>query len=196
MGKQTGTMGPYAVALQGEDLLDAVAKGRVYSVCNQAGVTSQAGLSATTPVLTLANPLGSGVKGRLWYAGAVFSVVFAAVAAIYLAVGTNAAGAAVTGTKTTAHRRTRLGGADDQGNAIQAFLAATLPAAPVAIALLGMGGTGAVNLLPISLPVGRWFNGAIDIMPGTNVTIQTGAASGASGMWCDFIWEEVELNAK
>lgn len=188
-----GTIGPHIVSLEEDSLEAAVARGRVFAVANQAGVTSQAGLSATTPVLTLANPIDSGVKGRLWYAGAVFTVVFAAVAAIYLAVGTGAAGAAVTGTLTTTHRRTRLGGLLAQGNSITALLAATLPAAPVAVALLGMGGTGAVNLLPISQPVGRWFNGAIEIMPGTNVTIQTGSASGASGTWCDYIWEEVDL---
>ena len=188
-----GTIGANAVELEAKDFQAAVGRGRVFGVASQAGVTSQAGLSGTTPVLTLANPAGSGVKGKLWYAGATFSVIFAAVAAIWVAVGTNTIAAVVTGTKTTAHRRTRLGGVDDQGNAIQPFLAATLPAAPVAIAILGMGSTSAVNLFPQIPVMGRWFNGAIEIMPGTNLSIQSSAASGAAGMWNDYIWEEEDL---
>lgn len=191
--KTKGTIGPHVVALEDGDLERAVAKGRVYAVCNQAGVTSQVGLSATTPVLTLYNPPGSGVKGKLWYAGAVFSVAFATAGAVFLAAGTDAATAATTGTVTTAQRRTRLGGLLAQGNAIQPLLAATLPAAPVAVALLGVGLTGAITTLPVTPTLGRWFRGVIEIMPGTNLSIQTGVASGASGTFCEYIWEEEDL---
>lgn len=193
MAKQVGTIGGNQVALETFDFQAAVAKGRVYSVANQTGVATQAGLSATTPVLTLANPAGSGVKGKLWYAGATFNVIFAAIAAVFVAVGTDTAAAAVTGTATTAHRRTRLGGLVAQGNSIQAFLAATLPAAPVAIAILGSGSTGAVVIETTIKPLERWFNGAIEIMPGTNLSIQTSAASGAVGTLCEYIWEEEAL---
>ncbi len=191
--KVLGTIGANAVNLEQQDLQEAVARGNVYMVANQAGVTSQAGLSATTPVLTLANPLGSGVKGKLWFTGATFTVVFGTVGAIFVAVGTDLNGAAVTGTLTTAHRRTRLGGLLAQGNKIAALLAATLPSAPVAISLLGAGLTGAVNLFPQIAVLGRWYNGAIEIMPGTNLSLQTGVASGASGMFCEYLWEEEAL---
>ena len=123
---------------------EAVERGNVYGVANQAGVTSQAGLSVTTPVLTLSNPAGSGKKGVLWYAGAVFSVAFATVGAIFVAAGTNVNAAAVTGTLTTAHRNLKLGSA--ASNAIKAYLAATLPAVPVAVAILGVGLTGAITI--------------------------------------------------
>ena len=168
-------------------------EGRVFTVCNQAGVTSQAGLSATTPVLTLANPAGSGVRGRLWFAGATFTVAFATAGAVWLAAGTNTVAAAVTGTLTTAHRKTKLGGIDSQGNRINAFLAATLPAAPVAISLLGVGLTGAITTVPHLQNMGRWYNGCVSIEPGTNISIQTGVASGASGMFCEYVWEEEEI---
>lgn len=170
---------------------DAVERGNVYSVCSQAGVTSQAGLSATTPVLALANPTGSGVNGVLWFAGCSFTVVFAAIAAVWLAAGTNVAAAAVTGTLSTTHRNLKLGAG--AGNKINAFLAGTLPAAPVGVALLGVGLTGAVNLMPQLPTMGRWFNGGIILAPGTNLSIQTSAASGASGTWCEYIWEEVAV---
>lgn len=191
--KVLGKIGPHDVNYEFHDLVRAVARGRVYSVANQTGVASQAGLSATTPVLTLANPAGSGVKGRLWYASAVFLVAFAAAAAVWLAVGSNTVAAVVTGTVTTAHRRTRLGSVDTQGNSIQAFLAATLPAAPVAVSVLGAGLTGAITLATAVPPMERWYNGVFEIMPGANVSIQTSTASGALGMLCEYIWEEEDL---
>jgi hypothetical protein len=171
--------------------MEAVEQGNVYAVANQTGVASQAGLSATTPVLTLANPAGSTKKLAVWYVGCVFNVVFAAIASVFVAVGTNTALAAVTGTLTTAHRNLKLG----SGGApvARTFLAATLPAAPVAIGLLGAGLTGAVVLLPSTPMLERWYNGALILLPGTNLSLQTEAASGAAGMLCEYIWEEVDL---
>lgn len=180
-----------------DDFVAAVERGRCFAVCNQTGVTSQAGLSATTPVMSLYNPAGSGVRGRLWYAGAVFEVAFGAAAAIFLAVGTNTIAAAVTGTLTTTHRNLKLGSmgavAGAQGNRVVPLLAATLPAAPVAIALLGVGLTGAITTVPTSAPTGRWFNGAVTIEPGCNISVQTNTASGSAATLIEFIWEEVDL---
>lgn len=169
---------------------EAVRNGGVFAVANQAGVTSQAGLSATTPVLTLANPVGSGVNCVLWYAGASFSVAFAAASAVWVAVGTNLAAAAVTGTLTTTHRNLLLGGGSP---AVVPMLAATLPAAPVAISLLGMGLTGAITTVPQLQTLERWFNGSIILQPGANLSIQTSTASGASATFCEYIWEEVPV---
>ena len=169
---------------------EAVLNGQVYAVANQTGVTSQAGLSATTPVLTLYNPLGSGKNAVIWYAGAIFLVAFAAASAIYVAVGTDVQSAAVTGTLTTDHRNLKLG--MTQSPAVRTYLAATLPAAPVAIALLGAGLTGAITTAPAIKPIGRWFNGSMVLKPGTNLSIQTSTASGASATLCEYIWEEVD----
>lgn len=171
----------------------AVERGTVFSVCNQTGVASQAGLSATTPVLTLANPAGSTVSGRLWMASAHFEVAFAAAASVWLAAGTNTVAAAVTGTLTTAHRNLKFRGTGAQGNTLTPLLAATLPAAPVAIDTLGVGLTGAITTAPTQLPMVKWYNGAILIQPGCNISIQTSTASGALGTLCSYIWEEVAL---
>lgn len=184
------TNGSLAVMGGGAYFQEAVRNGNVFGVCNQAGVTSQAGLSATTPVLTLANPAGSGVNCVLWYASASFSVAFAAASAVWVAVGTNTAAAAVTGTLTTAHRNLLLGGGNPS---VVPMLAATLPAAPVAISLLGMGLTGAITTVPQLQVMERWFNGAIILQPGTNLSIQTSTASGASATFCEYIWEEVPV---
>ena len=167
---------------------EAVLRGNTYGVCSQAGVTSQAGLSATTPVLTLANPSGSGVNAVLWYAGATFSVAFAAAAAVWVA---HSAVPAALATLSTSHRNLKIGGA--QGNKVKALLACTLPAAPVGVSLLGMGLTGAITTQPTSQTLGRWFNGGIIIEPGQAISIQTGTASGTSGTFCEYIWEEVAV---
>ena len=170
----------------------AVERGRVFGVANQTGVTSQAGLSATTPVLTLYNPAGSGKSGRLWMAAAHFEVAFGAAASVWLCANTNTVAAAVTGTLATAHRNLKLGGVQ-QGNVIVAFLAATLPAAPVAIDLLGVGLTGIITTVPALLPMTKWYNGGVLIQPGTAISIQTSTASGTNGTLCSYFWEELDL---
>lgn len=170
-------------------LREAALRGKAFAVAAQAGVTTQAGLSATTPALTLYNPAGSGVNGLLHYAGACMAVANAAAAAVWLAANTNVTAAAVTGTNTTAHRNLKLGGA---APALTPLLAATLPAAPVGVCLLGMGLTGAITTVPGLTPFCRWFDGSLVITPGTAISIQTSTASGASGLWCEYVWEEID----
>ena len=186
---QTDSVGRLLVNQYAAAYQKAVESGSVYSVVNQAGITTQAGLSATTPALTLYNPVGSGVKGVLLYAGCVNTVVFAAASVIWLGANTNLSAAAVTGTLTTAHRNSNLGVA--AGNKITAYLAATLPAAPVAISILGVGLTGAITTIPQIPTLGRHFDGAIIIGEGAALSFQTSTASGASGFFGEFIWFEI-----
>lgn len=168
---------------------NAVEIGNVFGVCSQAGVTSQAGLSLTTPVLTLYNPASSGKNLVLWYAGVTFTVAPATAGAVWVAVNTNTAAAATTGTLTTAHRNMKLGTGVNM--VAQPLLAATLPAAPVAISILGVNFTGAITTVPMAQTLERWFNGSIILKPNTALSIQTGVASGASGTFCEYIWQEV-----
>jgi hypothetical protein len=171
------------------DFQEAVDQGNVFAVANQAGVASQAGLSVTTPVLTLVNPIGNTKKLAVWYVGCVFNVVFAAVAAVFVAVGVNTV--VVAGTLTTAHRNMKVGSSVAPSGI--PLLAATLPVVPVAIGLLGSGLTSAVNLFPVTAMLEKWYKGALILMPGTNLSLQTLAASGAAGMFCEYIWEEIAL---
>jgi hypothetical protein len=198
-GLYNGTVKKVALDAEGNVLVsmsetkyeNLVLDGSVYSVANQTGITTQAGLSATEPALTLYNPAGSGVNGVLIYAGCVQTVAFAAASVIWLGANTNVVAAAVTGTLTTAHRNGFLGKA--AGNNIQALLAATLPAAPVAIATLGVGLTGAITTTPSREPLGRFFDGSIIIAPGTAISFQTSTASGATGFFGEFVWKEVAI---
>lgn len=169
---------------------EAVSRGNCFAVANQAGVATQAGLSATTPVLTLFNPKESGVNAVIMYAGAIFSVAFAAAAAVWLAANMNVAAADTTGTEATP-RNLLLG--NNKRASIQAFTAATLPAAPIAIAQLGVGLTGAITTVPTGAPIGRWFDGGVILKPGSAVSIQTSTASGAAATFCEYIWEEVPI---
>jgi hypothetical protein len=171
-------------------MYEAASRGNVFAVANQTGFTSQAGLSATTPGLTLFNPKGSGVNGVLLYAGVIQTVAFAAASTIMLAANVNIAAADVTGTEATP-RNTLLG--NNKKSAIQAYTAATLPAAPVAIAHLGSGLTGAITTVPAQAAIGRLFDGAIILAPGSAISIQTSTASGASGLFAEYVFEEVPL---
>ena len=177
-----------------DDFAAAVEDGNVFGVCNQAGATMAAGLSLTTPLLTLANPAGSGVHGRLWYAGFVNEGIVTAAGSVLLAAGTNTIAAVVTGTLTTAHRNLKLGGLNAQGNKIVPFTLATLPAVPVAVALLGVQLTGALTTVPGFNALGRWFNGSIMIEPGCNLSIQSLANINSAGL-AEFIWEEVQIQS-
>lgn len=169
---------------------EAVRMGRAFWVANQSGVTTQAGLSATTPVLTLANQAGSGVNLILWFAGLELSVVNVAAAIVWLAANSNAAAAAVTGTPAVPVNAL-IG--STVASAAKPFTAATLPAAPTAICSLGVGLTGAITTAPGQATFGRWFDGSIVVAPGGALSFQTSTASGASSSFGTFAWEEVPI---
>ena len=188
-GTGVPSMTAYGSAIVQDDFTAAVNAGRMFAICSQAGVTSQAGLSATTPVLTLYNS-SSTVNCRLWYAGCTVTVSAATAGAVWLAANTVTSAAAVTGTAATAMRNMKLGGS---APSITPLLAATLPAAPVGLCILGVLKTGAITTIPEQPAMGRWFNGGLIVANGTAITIQTGVASGASGLFCEYIWEEVAV---
>lgn len=170
---------------------EAVMRGNCYTTANQTAGTTQAGLSGTTPVLTLFNPKGNNKVGVLLYAGATFIVANAAGSAIWLAANVNVAAAAVTGTAATVSN-CALGNGNSPS--LLAFTAATLPATPIAISQLASGVTGAVTTIPYLLPAGRFFDGSIILLPGSAISIQTSTASGA-GTFCEYVWEEIVATA-
>jgi hypothetical protein len=110
---------------------------------------------------------------------------------VFVAVNTNILAAAVTGTATTTHRNLLLGSA--QTPSLQTFLAAALPAAPVAIAQLGVGLTGAITTTPTQQMMEEWFDGSLILSPGTALSIQTRAASGTSSTFCTYFWQEIDI---
>lgn len=180
-----------------DSMAAAAERGRLFIVCLQSPDAMAAGLSLTTPVLTLYNPAGSGVTGRLWMASWVNEVANTAALTVWLAAGTNTVGATTTGTITTAHRNMKLGGITpaSQGNKIVALENATLPAAPVGIDFIGCGLTGAITVRASVPALTKWYYGAVLIQPGTNISLQASTATAAASSTVSFIWEECDLIA-
>lgn len=172
---------------QGESkYAEAVDRGNVYLVANQTTVTTQAGLSATTPALTIANRVGSGKIVKVWEARAVGLVAAAAGAAIWACLGGYSA-TAVTETTAATVRNAKTGDASAP-TGVACLAVATLPAAPVAIVQLGAQYTGAITTTPVGHPFGYWFDGALWIREGYNFSIQT---STATTLFCSYIIEVV-----
>lgn len=167
---------------------EAVERGNVYVTANQTTVTTQAGLSATTPALTIANRVNSGKSVRLWYVSCTSLVAASAAAAIWATLGGYSA-TLVTET-TLATVRNMKTGDSSQPPGVAALSVATLPAAPVAIGQLGAQTTAAITTGPIGSHYERWYNGALRIAPGYNFSIQT---STASTLFCEYMFEVVDL---
>lgn len=164
----------------------AVLEGDVYIGANAGGtpVTTQAGLSATTPALTLYNPTGSGVNLILMTVTVDITTAPAAAAGLMLAY--NTASTTAPATTTAATVTNALLGTAKQPNG-QCYRIATLGAAPVAIRFIG-GTTGAAAISGVQL-IDK-VNGEIIIGPGVAVSIQ---ATSAAAILASFSWEEEPL---
>lgn len=161
---------------------DPVLRGRVFTACNQAAVTSGAGLSATVATLSLTNPVASTVNLVLLDVGFTFSTAAAAATSVYLAA-TLASLTQVVHTTAVTVRSALWTGAAATGNVGLADSVATLPAAPLIVrTLLGAGTTG------LGPSVGKDdIGGAFILTPGTACVIQ---ASAAAVGFCHMTWEE------
>src|SRR3990167_7493306 len=148
---------------------ESVVAGSVYIGANLGGtpVTTQAGLSATTPALTLYNPVGSGVNLILMSVTVDITTSPAAAAGLMLAY--NLASAAAPATTTLANVTNALIGTSKQP-AGQCYRIATLATAPLACRFIG-GTTGAAAISGVQL-VDR-VEGEIIIGPGVAVSIQS-----------------------
>lgn len=174
---------------QGAAAFDAaVERGNVYVAANQTTVATAAGLSATTPALTIANRVGSGKIVRVWYVSASGLVAATAAAQIWATLGGYSA-TAVTETTAATVRNMKTGDAS-MPPGVACLAVATLPAAPVAIGQLGAQLTGIITTVPVVAPFERWYNGALRIAAGYNFSIQS---STATTLFCEYIFEVVDL---
>lgn len=168
-------------------------RGNLWYCANAAGtsVTTQAGLSVTTPMLTLYNPINSGknlvlieVNVTPTAAPAAAAGFMIAVSSAIAAVGQGTAGAIVSATAGTI-QNAQTGSL--ASSAAQCFRISTLPFVPVAVRYFG-GTTGAAAIS------GAMFTDAVDgkiiVSPGSAISIQT--TSAVAGI-AHFLWEEVPL---
>lgn len=164
----------------------AVYDGNVYTGANPAGtaVTTQAGLSATTPVLSLYNPIGSGVNLVLWKTNIVLVAAPAAASTIMLAF--NLASAAAPSSLTSANITNNLIGNAATSKGLCSRVS-TLAATPVAFEYLATA--TAASLVAYDNNV-FWHDGAFILVPGACISVQT---TTAASMLAGFTWEEVEI---
>lgn len=167
---------------------EQVVRGNTFYCANPAGtsVTTQAGLSLTTPALVLYNPINSGKNLVLLEASVEPTAAPAAAAGFMIAV--SSAGAAGGPTVTTAGTiQNALLGAGSAVGVAQCYRVSTLTGAPVAVRYIG-GTTGAAAI------GGAVFNdptdGKIIVSPGTSISIQ---ATSAAAIIAHFLYEEVPL---
>ena len=168
---------------------EAVYRGNCYAVADQTAKTMPAGLSTAPTTVTLFNPKGNNKLAVIWFGGVVTLVATTAAAAIWVAANNNIAAAAVTGTAGVP-ANCLIGNGNTPS--ILTFTAATLPAAPVAIDVLGAFLTGAITVDTQVAALGKWYDGALIIAPGGALSFQasTASAAGAFGSW---IWEEIPI---
>ncbi len=169
----------------------AVSQGNCFMVADQSGAQMPAGLSASPVNVTLFNPKGNNKFGVLWYAGLTSIVAPAAAATIWVASNSNVAAAATTGT--VANPQNCQAGNQNRST-ISVFTTATLPAAPIAIAVLGALLTGAITTITQAAALSRWFDGSVLILPGASLSFQASTQSGAAGTFGEWIWEERPLS--
>lgn len=164
--------------------MQSVFDGVMYTGANALAtpVTTQAGLSATTPALTLYNPIGS--LFNLVLVRLNISITAAPAAAVAFALANNASNAAAPSTTTTATITSNMVGlpAAPVG---QCYRIATLAAAPTAFHYLG-GTTGAAAIGGFKLDDD--FDGLFVIPPGVAVSIQ---ATSAAAILASLSWKEI-----
>lgn len=182
---------------------EAVLNGNVFIGSNAFGtpVTPQAGLSPTTPVLTLYNPINSPVNLVLWEFQVSCTTVQAAQGTLMLAYNMPAitgvvkapftvTNAQVTNAILSAGFAQSATSTQNQGAWGQCYAVCTLIATPVAFRYsfcLEFGTSVAVGMFQAV----DHIDGAVVIPPGIAVSIQSAAAT---PLVAGFVWEEVPIS--
>ena len=156
---------------------EAALRGNTYTCSNPAGsaVTTQSGLSVTTPALVVWNPIGSGVMVALNTVTATYTSVTSTTTFI-LAVSTGPQSAPATVTNGNLFNN-KIGSAI-LGQA-QCYRVSTLQAAPLAIRYFGVAGTGngVAGMASSFGTVVDHVDGEVILAPGELATIQTSSAA-------------------
>jgi hypothetical protein len=182
-GLRSTPLGALMVGSMHAPFYEAVSRGRVYCACNQASITFGTGLTATGVTFHLSNPASSPVNLSILHCGVTFITSTTAGSLVYAANVVPTAADVVHGTPGVV-RNAKLGGAAGYG---LFDVAATLPAAPVAIRTLASGFTTNANI-----SVHDYVNGAIVVAPGCTLSIQ-GITIVGTGL-IDMCWEECALS--
>lgn len=187
---RAGKLGEQIVSALHGRYYEQVYRRNVFNAANQAGATTSVGLATTYTGLVLSNNVGNGVNLVVLKVGIAFPVAVAAGLVYGLMVGYNGSTSVTHTTPSTTLRNSFLGGASAVGTV---DTAATLPTAPTVSHIFGAIGTAAITA-PATLPPSFYdLEGSIILPPGGYCAIYTSAASGSSGMFGSFTWEEVPV---
>lgn len=164
------------------DMYEQAFKGNLYSVTNQAAVTTTAALATTWTGLAIANPAGSGVNLVLrTFSCAQYAV--GAAGAVGVMVGTGAAAGSLT------VRSARTGAA--YAGVTTASAGATI-ATPILERVVGAVGSLATTGYGAVPAIVHDFNGSLLIAPGYFVASYTTAVT-TTALIFGFVWEEVPI---
>lgn len=192
VGVQNGTDGVNIIARAGKQgdqicselhgrYYEQTYRGNMFSVANQAAVTTSTTLNTTFTGLSVANPVGSGFNLVITkFTCAQFAVGAAAVVSIAVGAGA-AAGSLVI-------RNRKYGGA---ASIAVASAGATI-AAPILIAPVGQVGSVATTGYGLSNAISIDLEGSLIIPPGYFVCSDTSIAT-TSALIFSFTWEEVPI---
>ena len=156
-------------------------RGNMFSVCNQAAVSTSSTLNTTFTGLSVANPTGSGYNLVInKFTCAQFAAGAAAV------VGVAAGAGAAAGSLTIRNRK--YGG----GASVAVASAGATIAAPILLATAGSVGSVATTAYGLSQAVVLDFEGSLIIPPGYFVCSDTSIAT-TTALIFSFTWEEVPI---
>jgi hypothetical protein len=186
---RAGNMGDAIVSELHGRYYETTYRRNTFSGATQTGQTTSAGLTTAFVGLCLSNPIGSPVNLVVMKHGYTFLVAFAAASAIGLAYGYNAATAPTQGAVITP-KNNFLNGPNGYG---LLTTTSTLPTAATIQHLLGAGLTGAITTAPGGLDNIVDLEGSVIVPPGGYVVTYTSTASGATGAFYSFTWEEVPV---
>ena len=165
------------------DMYETAQRGRLYSACNQAVVTTTAGLATTFTGLAIANPSTSGVNLVM----RTFSVAQSAAAATACSIGVMTGAGAAAGALVT--RNAKVGGAASPTTTASA--GATI-ATPVLERVFGSLGTLAATGWGLESTVVWDLDGSIIVPPGFYIASYTSAIV-TSALQFAFVWEELSI---
>ncbi len=161
----------------------AVLDGNVYIGANTAGVATQGSMSATTPPLTLYNPIGSSVALVLLNFTAGVTVAPGGAATIALALNTLGAAAPSSVTLATIVNANGTTPGAPRG---QCYRIATLAAAPLAVRWSAtFDATGGISAHSIADDIA----GGLVLLPGACLSVQS--LTTALTLVASFTWQEV-----
>ena len=163
----------------------------MYTATLTSGTTTSAALATAHTGLLLLNPNNSQVNFVINKVGMTFLVAFAASAAIGIQTGNQST--AVLSSLTTTNTQTRNNFLGAPNSTVGLTYSAATTTSPSLLQLFGAGLTGAITT--VSQIPGFFIDleGSVIVPPGSWIATYTSTASGASGTFASFTYEEVPV---